>query len=232
METNSVSPSLGLPGKQPRTAKKVLDKEDFLKLLVSQLKNQNPLDPQGNEEFISTMAQFSSLETLVSLDKTVQYGQAMAMIDRPVTVHPPGKDPVSGRVERAGIVEGKVAVFVDGKDYKLTDVTQVLYRDPAQGPATGKDLVQSALLIGREVTIVEGQDVIRGVVEKVGLDQGSIRVYVGGAAYDITGITEINAGPGEEIPVQAAGSTPTAGSTTTTDTSGVENGEGDPGGTG
>jgi len=39
-----------------------LGRDEFLKLLVVQLQNQNPLDPQKNGDFIAQLAQFSSLE--------------------------------------------------------------------------------------------------------------------------------------------------------------------------
>ncbi|WP_447788826.1 MULTISPECIES: flagellar hook assembly protein FlgD [Pseudomonas] len=48
-----------------------LGKDAFLQLLVTQLKNQNPLDPQDNSEFVAQLAQFSSLEGITTLNDTV-----------------------------------------------------------------------------------------------------------------------------------------------------------------
>ena len=42
-------------------------KTQFLQLLVAQLKGQNPLDPKDGTEFISQLAQFSSLEELINI---------------------------------------------------------------------------------------------------------------------------------------------------------------------
>lgn len=191
METKSVEPGYKLPEKTARVPKKVLDKNDFLNLLVNQLKNQNPLEPQSNEEFISTMAQFNSLETLVSLDNNIQYGQAMSLIDKMVTAQEINKEPVTGRVEKAGIVDGKVVVYVAGEKYSLSEVREVQNQDPGQRPATGSDLIQAALMIGREVLISKDNDLIRGIVEKVGVNKGILQVFVSGIPYNVSAVTEI-----------------------------------------
>jgi flagellar basal-body rod modification protein FlgD len=48
-----------------------LGKDAFLKLLVTQLQNQNPLQPQADGEFLAQLAQFSSLETLQTMQKDI-----------------------------------------------------------------------------------------------------------------------------------------------------------------
>ena len=53
------------------TGNKALGKDAFLQLLVTQLKNQNPLEPQDNGEFVAQLAQFSSLEGITTLNDTV-----------------------------------------------------------------------------------------------------------------------------------------------------------------
>ena len=49
-----------------------LGKNEFMELMIAQLNNQNPLEPQDNGEFISQLAQFSSLEEMQGLTSTVE----------------------------------------------------------------------------------------------------------------------------------------------------------------
>ena len=48
-----------------------VDQDTFLKLLVAQLKNQDPLEPQDGTQFVAQLAQFSSLDQLISINKTL-----------------------------------------------------------------------------------------------------------------------------------------------------------------
>jgi flagellar basal-body rod modification protein FlgD len=53
------------------TAKKELGRDDFLTLLVAQLKHQDPLNPLESTEFTSQLAQYSSLEKLFNIDQNL-----------------------------------------------------------------------------------------------------------------------------------------------------------------
>lgn len=76
--------------------KKELGKNEFLELLVAQLNNQNPLEPQGNGEFIAQLAQFSQVEGIEKLNTSMgsllsgyqssQALQASSLVGRKVIV--------------------------------------------------------------------------------------------------------------------------------------------------
>jgi flagellar basal-body rod modification protein FlgD len=78
------------------TSSQSLGKNEFMNLMVAQMKNQSPLNPQDNTAFISQLAQFSSLEAMQKLNadassiksmyQSTQALQASAMVGRSVLV--------------------------------------------------------------------------------------------------------------------------------------------------
>jgi len=56
-------------------AQKTLDKDDFLRLLVTKLTHQDPMKPMEDEAFVAELAQFSSLEQLQNLNKSMENSQ-------------------------------------------------------------------------------------------------------------------------------------------------------------
>ncbi len=58
-----------------------MGQDEFMKLLVTQLSNQDPLSPMKNEEFVAQLAQFSSLEQLVNVNERLD-GLAVAQLSQ------------------------------------------------------------------------------------------------------------------------------------------------------
>lgn len=55
-----------------RAVSKELDKDAFLKLLITELSNQDPMNPMDDREFIAQMAQFSTLEQMTNMTKAME----------------------------------------------------------------------------------------------------------------------------------------------------------------
>lgn len=74
MEVNSTTATTDQSGTLYSTQSKELEmgKDTFLKLLVNQLSNQDPLNPVDDKEFLAQMAQFSTLEQIQNLNETME----------------------------------------------------------------------------------------------------------------------------------------------------------------
>ncbi len=68
----SIDPSYYISNQnQTREANNNLGKEEFLKILMTQLQNQDPLNPMEDKEFISQMTTFSSLEQMMNMSNSI-----------------------------------------------------------------------------------------------------------------------------------------------------------------
>lgn len=65
---------------ETRKKSQVLDKDAFLKLMMVQLQNQNPLNPTDNTEYMNQMAQFSSVEQLSNIAKSQESNNQMSAL--------------------------------------------------------------------------------------------------------------------------------------------------------
>ena len=123
-----------------RKAKDSLGKEDFLKILVTQLTHQDPTNPMEDREFIAQMAQFSSLEQMQNLNKEfsrvagiIAMSQATSLIGKTVDVavkvgrDASGQDiirTITGRVEE--VTGGEVPqLYINGDYYDYAAVVRV-----------------------------------------------------------------------------------------------------------
>ena len=107
-----------------------LGKNDFLNLLVTQLRYQDPLNPTDDKEFIAQMAQFSSLEQMQNMSNTLSNSQAFSMIGKRVTATISDSSTsqlktVVGEVSTVKVSNGKTYVVINGQDIEAGKVTQV-----------------------------------------------------------------------------------------------------------
>jgi flagellar basal-body rod modification protein FlgD len=130
-----------------QTPDQTLGKDAFMKLLVSQLQNQDPSNPQSNEDFIAQLAQFSSLEQMTQLNDAFlglavlqqsnalmsQLTDSSALIGQTVNYNDPttGAE-LSGTVESVKIEDGLAVLNIDGNDVPLFNVTEISGGDSAE----------------------------------------------------------------------------------------------------
>ena len=118
-----------------------LGEMDFLKLIVSQIQNQNPLEPQKDTEFIAQLAQFDTLNQMRALNQAMdvlrgltELSQASALIGKQIRAFTPEGNPIEGVVASVTMVNGLPMLDVDGRSVDLYNVVKV--STPATLPAT------------------------------------------------------------------------------------------------
>jgi len=127
LQINAYNKSLAVNG---RTATQKLGKDEFLKLLITQLQNQDPSSPMENTEFISQMAQFSSLEQVSNMNAgfaqmkgMLSSSEAVSAIGHKVDVEL-GDQFVSGTVEAATRGDNP-QVQVNGTYYDMEKIKRI-----------------------------------------------------------------------------------------------------------
>ncbi|MDR7415640.1 MAG: flagellar hook assembly protein FlgD [Armatimonadota bacterium] len=127
MEVRAVQQESGV-----RIGGSVLGKDDFLRLLVTQLRNQNPLKPMDDREFIAQLAQFSALEQMHNVSQAVQElrwrqeaATAVQLVGRRVTVQKPDGPAEEGVVAGVRRREDRFVLLVGGEEYTLDQLVEV-----------------------------------------------------------------------------------------------------------
>jgi flagellar basal-body rod modification protein FlgD len=113
-----------------RVAKQEMGKDDFLKLLLTQLANQDPLSPMDNNQFIAQMAQFSSLEQMTNMN--TEFSKLASVLTDARSADYLGKtvDITNGDETVTGIVDAAVRgetprVRVNGSFYDMSQIATI-----------------------------------------------------------------------------------------------------------
>ena len=193
-EQQPISSSMYLVNKkrdERKTGEGVMGKDDFMKLLIAQLQNQDPTNPMKDNEFIAQMAQFSSLEQTMNLSKSfdkfaeaqnqsqlIQYnsfvGKSIKWHEMSDKVGEDGKPIVNegtGMINSVKFVNGS-AVFTmqDGKELTPGNISEVL-----AGSGSSNSLVEASMLIGKTVGYSAGEEEKTGTVVSVSNKEGKLQ---------------------------------------------------------
>jgi flagellar basal-body rod modification protein FlgD len=135
--TNSTAASTSAAGTSSKAASTVgakagMGKDDFMQLLVAQLKNQDPMKPMEDKEFITQLAQFSSLESMDKMTKQMEdltgaemLVQAATLIGKPVTAKLTSGEVVSGTIGQVKMIDGKATAVVNGTEIDTSLITTI-----------------------------------------------------------------------------------------------------------
>lgn len=114
-----------------------LGKQEFLNLLMTQLRYQDPLNVQEDREFIAQMAQFSTLEQTTNLSLAMEnladfqrLSQGASLLGKEIEAIVPGAEgeddsTFSGIVEETRLKDGKMVLVVNGQDISVEQITRI-----------------------------------------------------------------------------------------------------------
>ena len=216
--TDTSGPTVSLPEeggaiKNPsniREVKTQLGKDDFLKLLVTQLQYQDPLEPMDNTEFIAQTAQFTALEQMQNLNQTMTNAQAFATIGKGVYMNTLNEQTgqyeyIYGIVTSVDVINGKPYLNIGNKTAPYEDITRVQDVELGDNSAI---VSQAMSLIGKTIQGIKVDDklnpvgYVEGKVDFVKFDDGIPVLSVGGKDVylgEIVGVSENTLVIGSEI---------------------------------
>lgn len=185
-----------------REVKSQLGKDDFLRLLVTQLQYQDPLSPMDNTEFIAQTAQFTALEQMQNLNQTMTNAQAFNVIGKGVYMQTVNETTgqhefIYGIVDYVDIKNGKPYVNVSGKSVPYEDITRV--QDISIGDNSAV-VSQAMSLIGKYIQGLRLDDsgnpyaYVEGKVEFVKFVDGYPVLSVGGKDVYLGEVVSVSEG--------------------------------------
>ncbi len=206
------------------SAADLVNSETFLGLLVAEMTNQDPLEPTSNTEFVTQMAQFTSLQYAQDSSTYAQANYAASLVGKTVTA---SKMEGAEHVTETGVVESVVKngktynVSVNGKSFDISKITSVATTNTSSGSsngtvnstlALGDTIARASMMIGMYATVKaktdKGDVMDAGVIDSIQVKNGEVNVVIGDIAYKLSDVIEVKypeyqvpeGGATEEVP--------------------------------
>lgn len=111
------------------TSNSTVSKDQFLQLLVAQMRYQDPLEPTSNTEYISQYATFSELEQMQNMSASLELARASQLVGQTVLIEVTDSagrtTTVQGNVDYVVYENNKAYLSINGELYSMDDLTTV-----------------------------------------------------------------------------------------------------------
>lgn len=125
MEVNGIQNALG-SSEVSGTNRAQMDTYEFLKLLIIELTNQNPLEPLKDRDFMAQMAQINTAQSIENLGESLTGLQAASLIGRQVEAYNVAGEKISGEVKAVEMSRGRIYLRVDEQLVDFNTVRKIL----------------------------------------------------------------------------------------------------------
>jgi flagellar basal-body rod modification protein FlgD len=134
VSSNAANTSTGSTTDTSANPASTLSQANFLQLLVAQLQNQDPMDPQSDTDMAAQMAQFSSLQESTNLSGSLSMMQANSLVGSTVNLQIDSNTTASGVVQGVVMTNGSPEILVNGTTYPMSQITSV---EPPSASSSG-----------------------------------------------------------------------------------------------
>lgn len=183
----------------------MVNSDTFLSLLVAEMTNQDPMEPTSNTEFVTQMAQFTSLQYSKDAATYSQSNYASSLVGKTVTA---SKMDGSKQVVKTGVVQSvmksgdKYTVKIDGVSFELSNITSISETASSENignngsSSLGELIARASMMIGMSATVkpnVEGGSVLdSGLITSIQVKDGQVRVIINDNGYALDDIVEVS----------------------------------------
>lgn len=170
VEEGKITNATAITSKATEKSSGSLNKDDFLQLLVAQMKYQDPLQPTSNTEYIAQYATFSQVEQMQNMSQSMDLNRASGLVGKTVQVtftSDSGRETtVMGKVDYVKYENGKALVSIDESLYSLDDVTYICDEEYLTAYGLAENLVRKlAELPSLDDLTVNHKDKVTEVLE-------------------------------------------------------------------
>lgn len=184
-----------------------LTSQDFLNLMMEQLKNQDFMNPMQDTEFLSQLAQFSSMQYMQELANYSKQNYVSSLVGQTVTATKfttsGGLDTTTGVVSKISLVDNEYLVYIGDKSYTLDQIMEIGVTDKGPGGTTSPDESDEETqyfyltLLGQPVTMKDADgNEVSGTVDRVSMTDG-IKLMVNGKWYSAADLVSVDAATDE-----------------------------------
>ena len=182
----------------------MVNSDTFLSLLVAEMTNQDPMEPTSNTEFVTQMAQFTSLQYSKDSATYSQSNYASSLVGKTVTA---SKMDGSKQVTKTGVVQSVMkngdsyTLKIDGVSFELKNITSISETTSSDSNTTtgntslGELITKASMMIGMSATVnpnVEGGSMLdSGVITSIQVKDGQVRVIINDKGYALDDIVEV-----------------------------------------